>query len=683
MVDGASSVDGGPTDYFSIFLITYVMAVVAVAFVMVSRRWKGWCGKSNDNTSRNGTHTEPAQQSGCSCGEAMEDSALLIARAATEFVGTFLLCFTVALTAGKTTMAPLAIGTILAVCVYGGGYLSGGHYNPAVTFAALLCGKISIFNSIVNTLSQFGGAFAAGLFAIFLEGSGKIGYPAVGDDFTFSQAVSAEAICTCFLCIVVLGSACSKATAGKDFYGFAIGMTVFACAISSGRISGGAFNPAVGILGATDNVFDDLSVYLVGPYLGALIASVLYRLISPGDVAFDSSKPSNWNNYKLLPTRDEFTLTNKCIAEALGTFFLTYTVTMCDGKSHMAALAIGTSLTTAIYGIGFVSGGHFNPAVSVGVFVHNFFNQIVDSTTQRGPCPKQLVWFIVSQVSGACLAAAFANHISDLGIGMPAAGLYHKHLHYSTIAVLAAEILATGTLVYTVLNTCFSRVSNNNYFGYAIGSVVFVMASAVGPISGGGFNPAVCTACFLANKSFGTVWIYWAAPCLGGALAALVYRSTHLKFENHPDTASASSSADAAPASPTDKTPILPSTTKDATADAGKGKVAMKGAKKKSAPPGGAAATAPLAASADKDEKKKSEDEEKKPFKPVGMLLGAVLGAVGLVLTVVGVLMWVFFTLCSFILPCTGFFAFILGVALTLIKIPLHIAEWVIEKCPC
>jgi aquaporin Z len=601
-------------------------------------------------------------------GHVLDSLPLLIARILTEGIGTFLLCFTVAETAGRDHMAALAIGTVLAVAVYGGGYISGGHYNPAVSLAAFLCGKISIMNCIINTAAQFAGAIGAAAFAWFLESppnvdlGGKIGFPSVGENFGTQEAICVEAICTAFLCLVVLGSACSKANEGKDFYGYAIGMTVFACAISSGRISGGAFNPAVGIIGAVDGAYDDISTYIIGPYLGAVLAAFLYRTVSPGDVSGDNSVAG-------------YSLKSKCVAELLGTFFLTYTVATCDGNKFLAAFAIGTSLATSIYGLGFVSGGHFNPAVTVGVFVHKI------TTKDSNNDPKELLFYIISQVIGACLATFLVSHFLDISVGMPAAGHYTKHETYSTFAVIIAEVIATGTLVYTVLNCCFSSQAGNNYFGYAIGSVVFVMASAVGPISGGGFNPAVCTACFLVNSAFGTIWIYWAAPCAGGALAALVYKSTHLKFENHP--AVTQGAVD---------TP-LPSSTKDtaAGAGAGNGKTVLKQQKHKSAPPGAGGKAAddkktPLADSKDADAKgdDKPEDEEKKKFKPVGTFLGYLLGAFGLVLSIFGIFVWLICTAFSFVLPCiAGPLGMMISFSLTVIKLPLWIAEKVADACPC
>ena len=129
----------------------------------------------------------------------------LYSKGATEFIGTFLLCFTVALTVpANPVMAGLAIGTVLSIAVYGGGYISGGHYNPAVTLAAILCGKCDIPHGIINVLFQFIGAFAAGETASFMLGAGNFGYPAVGADFAAKDAICTEAICTCFLCLVVL-----------------------------------------------------------------------------------------------------------------------------------------------------------------------------------------------------------------------------------------------------------------------------------------------------------------------------------------------------------------------------------------------------------------------------------------------------------------------------------------------
>jgi aquaporin Z len=438
----------------------------------------------------------------------------------TEFVGTFFLCFTVALTAGSSKMAALAIGTVLSIVVYGGGPISGGHYNPAVSLACFLTGKTSARTLLEYTVCQVLGALVAGFLAKTVLGAGNFGYPAVGDDFDNMSAIISEAVCTCFLCTVVLGAACSKANTDKDFFGYAIGMTVFACAVSSGRVSGGAFNPAVGLLSLADEGMphEDTVVYLAGPYLGAFFAAVILNLTSPDDNEGTIMKMSSAGY-------------NKLVAEMMGTFFLTYTVAMTAGGKMLAGLAIGTSLICGIYGLGHVSGGHFNPAVTFGIFCKDKI------TGAQGQAPAEMLGYIGFQVLGALIAVFLANHISDNDVGAPAPGT-----DVSTGMAALMEVVATSLLVYTVLNTaCTKSVEGNNYYGYAIGSVVFVMATAVGPISGGGFNPAVCTACLFINKAMGNLALYWVGPLLGGVVAAAVHNFTHIK------TASAAPAA-AAPA---------------------------------------------------------------------------------------------------------------------------------------
>jgi aquaporin Z len=326
---------------------------------------------------------------------------------------------------------------------------------------------------------------------------------------------------------VVLGAACSKANAGKDFFGYAIGMTVFACAVSSGRVSGGAFNPAVGLLSLADEGMphDDTIVYLAGPYLGALLAAVVLNLTSPDD--------NEGTIMKMSPASY-----NKLVAEMMGTFFLTYTVAMTVGGKMLAGLAIGTSLICGIYGLGHVSGGHFNPAVTVGIFAK------AKITNGEAQPLSELLGYIAFQVLGALIAVFLASHVSDNDVGAPAPGNDSSGEPYSMGIACLMEIVATGLLVATVLST---TTTSNNYYGYAIGSVVFVMATAVGPISGGGFNPAVCTACLFINKAMGNLALYWAGPCLGAVVAAFLFNFTHVKYTAAPAPAAAAAPA-AAPA---------------------------------------------------------------------------------------------------------------------------------------
>ena len=201
----------------------------------------------------------------------------------TEFIGTFFLVLTIGLSVlSGTPMAPLAIGAMLMVMVYMGGHVSGAHYNPAVTLAVALAGKIEKAKLLPYWLSQFAGALAAaGVVQAIL---GKTFAPAPGQGASELGAYLVELLFTFALALVVLNVAASDKTKGNSFYGLAIGFTVAAAAFAGGGISGGAFNPAVGV-GPTvvqalagGGGYGHLALYLIGPLLGGALAAVVFRI---------------------------------------------------------------------------------------------------------------------------------------------------------------------------------------------------------------------------------------------------------------------------------------------------------------------------------------------------------------------------------------------------------------------
>jgi len=161
----------------------------------------------------------------------------------TEFIGTFFLVLVVALTGNA-----LAIGAVLMVMVFAGGHISGAHYNPAVTLAVLIRGKVSSTNAIIYIAVQIIAAAVAALIARWYVGD--LSVMTLELDGRILKAFVSELLGTFALAYVVLNVATSKGTTGNSFYGLAIGFTVFAMASTFGSISGGAFNPAVAI-GAT------------------------------------------------------------------------------------------------------------------------------------------------------------------------------------------------------------------------------------------------------------------------------------------------------------------------------------------------------------------------------------------------------------------------------------------------
>jgi len=201
----------------------------------------------------------------------------------TEFIGTFFLVLTVCLTViGAVPMAPLAIGASLMIMVYMGGHVSGGHYNPAVSLAVLLRGKLPATEFLAYVVSQVGGAVAAALIAYVI--TGKTFAPAPADSATTTAALLVETLFTFALALVVLNSAVSAKTQGNSFYGLAIGFTIVVAAFAGGSISGGVFNPAVGTGPTLVNAFlggGSLAhwwLYLVGPFLGGALAAAVFGI---------------------------------------------------------------------------------------------------------------------------------------------------------------------------------------------------------------------------------------------------------------------------------------------------------------------------------------------------------------------------------------------------------------------
>lgn len=173
-----------------------------------------------------------------------------------EFVGTFFLVLTVALTGN-----PLAIGAILAAMVYMGGYISGAHYNPVVTLAMVWTDKLKAALAWRYIAVQLMAGIAAAATALAVSGERFLAKP--GLDTSFGLALILEVLFTFALVSVVLHTAATAKTDGNSYYGLAIGLVVLAGAAAVGPLSGGAFNPAVGVAPALYD-FGHLNLSLIG-----------------------------------------------------------------------------------------------------------------------------------------------------------------------------------------------------------------------------------------------------------------------------------------------------------------------------------------------------------------------------------------------------------------------------------
>ncbi len=200
-----------------------------------------------------------------------------------EFIGAFFLVLTVASTGllgNEGVIAPLAIASSLMVMVYAGGHISGGHYNPAVSLAAVIRGALEAKQLIPYMFSQIlGGVLAVFTFLTMTNHS----FMAIKTgDFHIKGLLIAEFLFTFALCYVVLQTATTKNTNGNSYYGLAIGFTVLTGAFAvGGTLCAGAFNPAVGIaLGILGLLPVNLLLYTIAAnLLGAIAAGIVFKIV--------------------------------------------------------------------------------------------------------------------------------------------------------------------------------------------------------------------------------------------------------------------------------------------------------------------------------------------------------------------------------------------------------------------
>ena len=209
----------------------------------------------------------------------------------------------------------------------------------------------------------------------------------------------------------------------------------------------------------------------------------------------------------------EHSLQQKLIAEFVGTFFLALTI--CTAAVHGSAgeegeyapFAIAATLMVMIYGVGYISGAHFNPAVTVAIWL-------------RGACEKDDVApYIAVQIIAGALAALASEMFAKTSV---------TALEMDTTQALGAEFLYTFALVFVILNVATSEATEGNgYYGAAIALVVLAGALTVGEISGGSFNPAVTGALFVSGVvDVADLWIHLVPQFIAGILAVQAFKAT-------------------------------------------------------------------------------------------------------------------------------------------------------------
>jgi aquaporin Z len=201
---------------------------------------------------------------------------------------------------------------------------------------------------------------------------------------------------------------------------------------------------------------------------------------------------------------------NKYVMELVGTFFLVFTIgctVVGNGAGPLAPLAIGSVLMVMVFAGGHLSGAHYNPAITLGVWL-------------RGKCQaKDVAPYMIFQIVGSVLAALAVKYLK--------AGAAVTPMSLATMPAFLAEFLFTFALVFVVLNTATAKGNaGNSFYGLAIGFTVLAGAFSVGNISGGAFNPAVAVGISVMGlAAWSNIWIYWVAEFLGGLVAALLFKA--------------------------------------------------------------------------------------------------------------------------------------------------------------
>eukprot|EP00927_Polykrikos_kofoidii_P055569 TRINITY_DN49795_c0_g1_i1.p1 TRINITY_DN49795_c0_g1~~TRINITY_DN49795_c0_g1_i1.p1 ORF type:complete len:462 (+),score=57.53 TRINITY_DN49795_c0_g1_i1:96-1481(+) len=433
-----------------------------------------------------------------------------------ELVGTFLLVLTVGCNVlGETGVwAGVSIASVLMVSIYALNKASGANFNPAVSISLGLAKKMDDGWKQVCAycVAQIVGAALAALVITTVFGKSMRVIPTEKLEV---GAYLCEIIYTFMLCFVVLNTAARKPDKDREqsqFFGMAIGFVIIAGGYASAPLGAGYFNPAVA-LGVLFSSFDGVgwcATYILAQVLGAGLAVAAFWAVRPEEATEQKATAQP-------------TAASKLLSEFIGTFILTFTVGLIVlGKSPGGAFSIAASLTCMIYAIGDVSGGHFNPAVTVAIALSGKGNQ------SAGEAAK----YIGSQLGGAVLAGfmyVFAYQGKTFGLG-PTEG--HGWVHVAILEILFTFVLTTAVLSVAIKDEVDlarkERPDLGQYVGFIVGACVVAGGFAAGPMGSGCLNPGVAVGIGASHIiSGGLFWkalVYSLFELLGAAGAAGVFK---------------------------------------------------------------------------------------------------------------------------------------------------------------
>ena len=408
-----------------------------------------------------------------------------------EFFGTFFLAFIISMTkvnlAASPETIPIAVGFGLVAIVYFCGPISGGMVNPAVTIALVTRNKLSLYEATYCIVFQVLGAFLAGFiaYALYDEEWQNTGYPAIADSHRIGQAFVGEMLQTFVLCSTVLNTATTKAQDNNSYYGIAIGFVVLSGALVIGGVTGACFNPAVGALSFLHGDYSGTWVFIVAPAVGGVMAGLVFRITNPSE--WDDSDPIlKLTHAHHNPDGNLTRLAAMLTQEFIGTFFLAWIVALTVNASSVLAgmLAVGTIVVSVGFMGGAISGAHYNPAITLGVYIRGLKES---PQVMRG---MDCFMYMVIQVVAAIAAGATASYVNN-GLADIASPTVNTEEH-TIFGAICLELILTFGLVLGVLSVGTSvKVRGNSYAATAVGLYIVSAQVVGGDISGAVMNPAI------------------------------------------------------------------------------------------------------------------------------------------------------------------------------------------------
>lgn len=514
-----------------------------------------------------------------------------------EFLGTFMFVFVLGANLcsglhdmGNSVFGPTAIGCCLMVLVYSLAPISGGHINPSVTIAVYLLkdGQFDMKLMIKYIIAQGVGGCLAGLSVGFLSGFDKSSEAAehaqiAGLGYAIGAPL-AEFFYTFLLCFVFLNTS-NRLIPGKEsnrYFGVAIGFVIIA-AHGASQVSGAALNPAVSLgvnfMGPSWKSLDT-PISIAAQLFAGCCAFVAIRIVRP-EACGKAGNPltSDSVQHKATAAVDQFldkykgrsVFDKDDSAEFLGTFFICLTISLnAMIKNNVTQLwSVAASYMVMIWTLGDVSGGVFNPALTLA-FVIRWWNtrqgfgvlpgvKIPDDESHdkkvdhklwdpsQGSGKKEALKYIILQLLGgaAGTGATILIYMASGTWPAPHVGpMSHTNStggteYYTNSQAFFAELCGTFLLSYVVLSVQ-NHALINDYKALAIGGAVIAAGYSFGPISGGFFNPSSTLACSIGRQlavlTSVAPLMYLAAQLIGAALAAAVFKfATHShEFEPPP-----------------------------------------------------------------------------------------------------------------------------------------------------